>query len=37
MADDALPQRPRVFFDIKTGGEDAGRIVMELYSDGWSL
>ena len=25
--------RPRVFFDISIGGEPAGRIVMELYSD----
>lgn len=26
-------RRPRVFFDIAIGGQKAGRIVMELYSD----
>eukprot|EP01125_Pyxidicula_operculata_P000910 TRINITY_DN107_c0_g1_i1.p1 TRINITY_DN107_c0_g1~~TRINITY_DN107_c0_g1_i1.p1 ORF type:complete len:230 (-),score=59.46 TRINITY_DN107_c0_g1_i1:92-781(-) len=25
--------RPRVFFDIKIGGQDSGRIVMELFND----
>jgi len=29
----AQTQRPRVFFDIKIGQQDAGRIVFELYSD----
>lgn len=36
---DAVPEmemevlNPRVFFDITIGGEEAGRIVMELYAD----
>lgn len=29
----AETQRPRVFFDIKIGSQDAGRVVFELYSD----
>ncbi|TDH70882.1 uncharacterized protein CCR75_008734 [Bremia lactucae] len=27
------PSNPKVFFDIKIGGEDAGKIVMQLYED----
>jgi len=29
----AQTQRPRVFFDITIGSQDAGRVVFELYSD----
>jgi hypothetical protein len=29
----AMGDNPRVFFDISIGGEDAGRIVMELRAD----
>jgi peptidyl-prolyl isomerase D len=36
MAEDAPPKRPRVFFDMKLGNENAGRIVFELYNDGLS-
>lgn len=27
------PSNPLVFFDITIGGEDVGRIVMELFQD----
>lgn len=26
-------QRPKVFFDLAVGSQEAGRVVMELYSD----
>ena len=29
----ARPKRPRVFFDMQIGGNNAGRIIMELYGD----
>ncbi|KAK8564349.1 hypothetical protein V6N13_005418 [Hibiscus sabdariffa] len=28
-----MPSNPKVFFDMMIGGQQAGRIVMELYSD----
>merc|ERR1711862_491751 len=29
--------RPKVFFDVEIGGKGAGRITMELFSDGCPL
>lgn len=33
MTSDESSSRPRVFFDISLGGQNLGRITMELYSD----
>lgn len=33
MAAEPNSERPLVYFDISVGGEPAGRVVFELYSD----